>query len=144
MEDALDDTPGPAQRIVVDNSAMIVSFFSSFFALQMLYNVTSQAVLWLVVVAVLDLALQQTQRLVSKRLYTKLECDDLDQQTAMQMFRFIHMILRFVMVRLFIDIALAAVYTSDLYWYQWLNTLLVGIFLGIVVYSVFIPAYSRA
>lgn len=143
VEDALDDTPAPGQRVVVDNSALIVSFFTSFFALYMLYNVTSQALLWLVVVLVIDLIVMQLKRMVSRRLYSRMEADDVDQQGAMQFFRFIHLILIFVATRLVIDIALVAVYSSDLQWYQWLHLLLVVIFMAIVIYSVLIPTYSR-
>ena len=143
VEDALEETPAPSQRIVVDNSALVVSFFTSFFALYMLYNVTSQGLLWLVVIVVIDLIFMQLKRLVSRRLYTRMEADDVDQQSAMQFFRFIHLMLIFIATRLLVDIVLTGVYSSTLYWYQWLHILLVVIFMFMVVYSVLIPTYSR-
>lgn len=143
VEDALDDTPAPAQRIVVDNSALVVSWISSFFALYMLYNVTSQGLLWLVVVLVIDLIFMQLKRLVSRRLYSRMEEEDVDQQSAMQFFRLVHLILIFIATRIAVDIVLVAVYSSTLYWYQWLNILLVVVFMFLVIYSVLVPTYAR-
>lgn len=143
VEDALDDTPAPAQRIVVDNSALVVSWISSFFALYMLYNVTSQGLLWLVVVLVIDLIFMQLKRLVSRRLYSRMEEEDVDQQSAMQFFRLVHLVLIFIATRIAVDIVLVAVYSSTLYWYQWLNILLVVVFMFLVIYSVLVPTYAR-
>ncbi len=128
VEDALEETPGPAPRVIVDNAPLIASFFTSFFALQVLYSVTSQGTLWIVVVCVVDLIVQLLKRLVARCLYTKLESDDIDQQATMQLFRFIHLVLVFIVTRIVIDVALVGIYTSVMYWYQYINLLALAIF----------------
>lgn len=130
--------PAPRSRTMVDNVTPLIStVLTSLFAVQVLYSVSSQRELWIVVVGSLLLGMKQAQSLVAKKLYTKLERDDVDQAVVMQFFRFINTTLMFIVSRLLYDAIVLLIYTSVLYWYNYIDVLLLVMIFAFIIFSQF-------
>jgi len=125
-----------SSRHYVDNvTPLISSVFTSLFAVGLLYAWVSQKELWVLVFAVIDALLMALRKLVAKHFYTKLERDDIDSQTTMQFLRVAHVTVMFIITKILYDIVTFLVLTSTMYWYNFIDVLVLFVFFAYIFYK---------
>jgi len=103
---------------------MLVSVFTTLFAVSVLYSISTQRELWILILIALDLALQAVRTAALAGAERAGQATDVRNVLLRQLFLFMHLTVLFVAVKLFYDLAYFLLEAAPaLAWYDYVNLL---------------------
>ncbi len=115
---------------------IVVSVFTSAFALSLLYRKSSARDLWLAIFLVIQIFVLIVQRVLNKCCYTRAETNDVDKTTLHRLVVIIQLTVRFVIVKLVMDIFTFQMAITHMNWQAYVNV-------GTVVISFVLAIFAR-
>ncbi len=116
-------------------SSYIVSVFTSFFTVTTLYTISTQREIWIAIFLVAELFLTGIESAITKFCYTREEQKDVDRETVVRFTEILHLTIRFVVVKLFMDIATYRMAITVLQWYDYVNILVTIVAFVLVIFA---------
>lgn len=113
----------------------IVSIFTSVFTVQALYTISAQRELWIAIFLVAGAVVVGLEKAISKSCYRREEQEDVDRLTVVRFAAVLRMTISFVVIKLFMDLALFQMAIERLAWYHYVLIMMNLIFFAIVILS---------